>query len=1173
MYINTQDTQITQPLSSYQGFHVFSLPKLDSKETFKFRLLFLTFLFFNIGLIWAGNAIRAELVTISLDFFAQAQLAGSVTVIILSLFYTALVDTVAKDRMFIFITFVGAGSIILVTSLIVFQPNTDQSLIFLILWVLYLLLFYLWVIHWGTFIIDIYDSRTAKQIYPLVSAARPFGAIIAGFSYSFLTSALNFETFEIMLAWIITLIIAGVLLATVSHILRQNPLADSSVSGIQIATPQRGGWLSNFDRVAEGLSYVRQSSFIRWMAFSALLVIALNTLTDFEASRIIESAIANGDIIVSSNNPTEAFANFTAFWDGASNVLVIVLQLFVFSTIMEKLGIRNMILIYPFMAFSVSAGLIATPIVLTAVLALVNVNSLRRVFRDPIVGLLGNAVPARAKGRVRAVINGLISPAGAMIAAALLQLGETFIGPILGITALLYLLSGFVLRRQYSNAMVEVLEQESMSFMLANTPELDAVELGVVDKTKLEVFRRQINDTDDKDFKIFLIQLISETGGKEAVPIISELLSNTDDTEYRQALLRAFIRYGSKTRRACDLFLELRGDKDGEVRQLAWQGLEQCYGAKNRKFQRLAHQSLRDPSPKVREQIIPVMVRSRNADYRKHGRTALRHLFESQVREQLLPAIHIISEIGNSQDISTLLQYLDAEDDEIRYEATKAIHRLWDDKIPRDALQHLVDKIPMFLDDPVDKIRLAELEILGHMHSDIACEALTSALLDKNESIRNAAVSALVDAGDIAIPHLGKALKSDNKSQARYAVIALNQINPQKNKDLLNRYIDDSLDTIFRNFARIHALAPYTAFASVRILDDALHYENNQLLDEIFKLLENIDTNEDSHTAMTIVREFLNSSNPAQRANALETLEALTSPQITRRLAPIFNPMTTLADLAQMNTEEEVDLSQEAFDVLFKFAFDSNHWLGYVMLYAFAEIGRVHPDLPKIMPETASTQRQLPDSIAQLTATQLIDIRFVVAALKGSTISEDPYTRVTAKSALRLLRGQQDSKKEEGKMLSIVERMIVLKRIPIFNDILVEQLQVMAKISVEKLFNEGDILFRQNDPGDELYIVVDGQVNIGLFNSDESEFTILATYNESSFFGEMTLFRGGTRSATAIAATDILALTIRREALTTLIKQYPELAIELLRTVSNHLADANTRIAELTAQTHEAKPI
>jgi HEAT repeat protein len=1148
---------------------VFSLPKLDQKETFKFRLLFLTFLFFNIGLIWAGNTIRAELVTISLDFFAQAQLIGSIAVIVLSLFYTALVDTISKDRMFIFITFAGAASIIFATGLIVLRPEDDQSLTFLILWVLYLLMFYLWVIHWGTFIIDIYDSRTAKQIYPLVSAARPFGAIVAGFSYSLLTSFLNFATFEIMVTWIFTLILTGVLLATISFSLRREPQLDDSSTVIAFTQSPNNGWLSNFNSVTEGLNYVRESSFIRWMAFSALLVIALNTLTDFEASRIIESA----DFIANSDNPTEAFANFTAFWDGISNVLVLVLQLFVFSTIMEKLGIRNMILIYPLMAFSVSAGLIATPIVLTAVLALVNVNSLRRVFRDPVVGLLGNAVPARAKGRVRAVINGLISPAGAMIAAALLQLGEAFIAPLLGITALLYLLSGFVLRRQYSNAMVRVLEQESMSFMLANTPDLDAVELGVVDKTKLEVFRRQVYDTDDTDFKVFLIQLISETGGKEAVPIISEFLSDSKDALFRKATLHAFIRYGSKTRRACDLFMDLRDDKDDEVRRLAWQGLEQCFGTKNRKFQRLAHKALRDSSPRVREQIIPVMMRSRSGEFRKHGRSALNALFNSQVREQLLPAIRITSEIGNSQDIERLIPYLEAEDDDVRYEATIAVHRLWDEKIPKATYQQLVDRIPMFLDDPVDKIRLAELEILGHIHTDEASETLTSALLDRNEDIRNAAVSALVDAGELAIPHLENALKSESKSQARYAVIALNQINPQRNKDLLNRYIDDSLDTIFRNYARIHALAPYTAFASVRILDDALRFENNQLLDEIFKLLENIDTNEDSHTAMVVVREFLNSTSSAQRANGLETLEALTSPQITRRLAPIYNPDTTLADLAQMNTEDEVNLSQEAFDVLFKFAFDSNHWLGYVMLYAFAEIGRVHPDLPTIMPETKDTKRAVPASIAQLNATQLIDIRFVVAALKGSTISEDPYTRVTAKAALRVLRGQTDKKKEEGKMLSIVERMIVLKRIPIFNDILVEQLQVMAKISVEKLFKEGDILFRQNDPGDELYIVVDGQVSIGLFNDDESEFTVLATYSESSFFGEMTLFRGGTRSATAIAATDILALTIRREALTTLIKQYPELAIELLRTVSDHLANANTRIADLTAQTHETKPV
>ena len=152
-------------------------------------------------------------------------------------------------------------------------------------------------------------------------------------------------------------------------------------------------------------------------------------------------------------------------------------------------------------------------------------------------------------------------------------------------------------------------------------------------------------------------------------------------------------------------------------------------------------------------------------------------------------------------------------------------------------------------------------------------------------------------------------------------------------------------------------------------------------------------------------------------------------------------------------------------------------------------------------------------------------------------------------------------------MLSTAERMTLLKTVPLFDSIPVERMHVVAAICLEKLYLKDELLFRQGDPGDELYIVIKGRVNIGLFDMEGGSFTRLATYEAGGVFGEMTLFQGGTRSASAIAASDVTMLALRGDALIALLHQYPDMAIEMLKTLSERLRKANARIEDLITAT------
>jgi rhodanese-related sulfurtransferase len=100
-------------------------------------------------------------------------------------------------------------------------------------------------------------------------------------------------------------------------------------------------------------------------------------------------------------------------------------------------------------------------------------------------------------------------------------------------------------------------------------------------------------------------------------------------------------------------------------------------------------------------------------------------------------------------------------------------------------------------------------------------------------------------------------------------------------------------------------------------------------------------------------------------------------------------------------------------------------------------------------------------------------------------------------------------------------------------------------------FKGGDVIFKEGaDPNDEAYVIHAGSVEIRR-NFEGSE-RVLNRIGEGEPLGEMALFRGGARrSATAVAAEDVELLVIKEERLEWLIRNRPQVAIELLKRLSN----------------------
>lgn len=150
-------------------------------------------------------------------------------------------------------------------------------------------------------------------------------------------------------------------------------------------------------------------------------------------------------------------------------------------------------------------------------------------------------------------------------------------------------------------------------------------------------------------------------------------------------------------------------------------------------------------------------------------------------------------------------------------------------------------------------------------------------------------------------------------------------------------------------------------------------------------------------------------------------------------------------------------------------------------------------------------------------------------------------------------------------MLSIMETILFLKRIPIFSNIHGEGLKRIADIAQEKVYEAGKVVFQENEMGDVLYIIKSGAVQIYKVLGSGQEKT-LAVLHTQAFFGEMSLLDDSPRSASARAAQDSTLLAVDKESFKEVVNEYPEIAFEIFKVFSQRLREANKEIQSLSEQ-------
>jgi uncharacterized membrane protein len=128
----------------------------------------------------------------------------------------------------------------------------------------------------------------------------------------------------------------------------------------------------------------------------------------------------------------------------------------------------------------------------------------------------------------------------------------------------------------------------------------------------------------------------------------------------------------------------------------------------------------------------------------------------------------------------------------------------------------------------------------------------------------------------------------------------------------------------------------------------------------------------------------------------------------------------------------------------------------------------------------------------------------------------------------------------------------LLKNVPLFKLLDDHERSVLAAQLDVVNFAADEVIFHYGEPGDAIYVVADGEVEVS-FRNDTGEKMVLELAHAGDFFGELSLLDQGTRSATCTATQETQVLRLERSDLEKFLMLHPQAAMDLLGAMGSRL--------------------
>jgi HEAT repeat protein len=143
---------------------------------------------------------------------------------------------------------------------------------------------------------------------------------------------------------------------------------------------------------------------------------------------------------------------------------------------------------------------------------------------------------------------------------------------------------------------------------------------------------------------------------------------------------------------------------------------------------------------------------------------------------------------------------------------------------------------------------------------------------------------------------------------------------------------------------------------------------------------------------------------------------------------------------------------------------------------------------------------------------------------------------------------------DQARTLGDIDRMLFLRRVPLFAELAPEDLQRIAMTATEWLYGPNEVVVREGEVADELVVIVEGAVRVVHVEADGKE-RALRRIQTGEHFGELAVLREAPRAATVIAEPPgVRGLMIGGDGLTAILRERPAAAMAMLATLATRIS-------------------
>ena len=798
---------------------------------------------------------------------------------------------------------------------------------------------------------------------------------------------------------------------------------------------------------------------------------------------------------------------FFGYFRGGLYMISLFILLFV-GRIYGKWGLPVALMFHPFNYMIAFFAFLFRFDFFSAMYARMSTNIIRTTINVPAGSILIGLFPASYRGMIRPFLRGTVVRLALFVGSSLILISGNFFHPkYLSLVALPFMLAWiaapFVLKSKYPKILMDLISNN-----LLDVKSMEQEELGQIFKGDkiLPQLKQAFLSARGKD-AIWYGKLLKNFSTPDLDKSIFENLKNQDD-DTKIALIKMISPQGLAI--SMENLIPLLDPKKPEV-TIAILKIFCLQGSKSiKKIKLSVSPFINNPHPVVKGFTVACLYQGNHEKYS----VMIDKWLESNDINDIQSGIVSAGLSGERIYIDTLLKILSRHDiDQIIPDIIIALSRL--------RARELNSVIYSYFSYDSKNVRMAALDALD-INDDFSLKKAILLLADNSDAIHDFAKEKIKKAeyhnNGVLVECLGLP-----GTRIRKALFELLETLDIKELDMF-LFAKKNLDKCYAYLAMGQNLENRPPGEMRDLAIEHMLQQKELGLENIIRVLSIRDQTGRMKTAW----RGIFSADKGQRANAIELLSDIMDRKLFNAMLPLLESPTPAMALIEGKKVTIIPKFDPEGKQVFSNLLSSEDWVDVVMGLSLTH------DEPSLI-EGHGVFKELENSINKNIFKEVQRI-----LMKNGKESKNP----------------QRIKSTE---IPLGEKILLLKEIEIFSGLSPAELAAIATVTKELNYPEDRTVFKQNDVGETVFLVVNGEVEVIKEKTDGDEM-VIATIGEGDAFGEMALLENEVRSATIKTTKSSRFLIIHQQEFKETAMEYPRIALKICKVLSRRIRNLHSQI-------------